>query len=77
MAEGFVPHHVGDGFIMMTAWLAPGKSRLPPAAKHYLGVAGFVMDGAGRLLVVKEKTGPASQIKLWKLPGGKYSSPIC
>ena len=49
---------------------AEDEDRLPPGPSHHVGVAGFVVNGRGELLVVQEKTGPLRGLDVWKLPGG-------
>lgn len=72
VSEGFWFHHSSPSYLMMCNWLPGGKekSRLPHAASHYIGVAGFVMNSKSELLVVQEKNGPVSGTNLWKVPGG-------
>jgi len=75
---GFTPHHSAPDHFTMTAWFGKGESRLPPAASHFVGVAGFVLDRVkdkdgkmvNKVLVIQEKSGPAAGIGLWKFPGG-------
>lgn len=56
---------------MMTHWLPEDEpSRLPPAATHYIGVAGFCLNAANEVLVIQENSGPAAGHGIWKLPGG-------
>ena len=65
-------HHAGSDYLLLCTWLKGGKekSRLPPRASHYLGVSGFVLNSKQELLVIQEKSGPASKMDIWKLPGG-------
>lgn len=53
---------VGDSdYVMLSHWLADGESRLPPAASHHIGVAGFVYDpSTDSVLAIQEKTGPTA-----------------
>mmetsp|Transcript_29922 Transcript_29922/g.47973 ORF Transcript_29922/g.47973 Transcript_29922/m.47973 type:complete len:217 (+) Transcript_29922:458-1108(+) len=66
---------VGDRLIL-SLWLRDGltKNNLPSGPSHFLGVAGLVVRGDGRILVVKEKNGPAARSGIWKLPGGQADS---
>eukprot|EP00941_MAST-03F_sp_MAST-3F-sp1_P001151 g1151.t1 len=70
--QGFWYHHAGPDYLTLCNWLRGGRdaSRLPAAASHYIGVAGFVLNSRREVLCVQEKTGPAASIGLWKLPGG-------
>ncbi len=72
VSKGFWFHHCGPEYLLMCHWLPGGResSRLPAAASHYIGVAGFVINSKNEMLMVQEKTGPAAGIGLWKLPGG-------
>lgn len=66
--EGFEFHHAQPGYVLMKTWLPTDeKDMLPSYANQYLGSAGFVINEAGQVLVVKEKF---SQRPQWKLPGG-------
>ena len=67
---GFVFHHSGDGYLMMTLQLEEG-AYVPAYASHYIGAGGVVLNEARELLVVSEKyhrraPGPPR----YKLPGG-------
>ena len=65
---GFVFHHSGEHYVMMTHRLTDGVF-IPPYATHYIGAGGVVLNADQELLVVSEKyrarRGPA-----YKLPGG-------
>ena len=71
-------HHATPAHLMLTRWLpdqaatgrAEDEDRLPPGPSHHVGVAGFVLNALGELLVVQEKTGPLRGLGVWKLPGG-------
>ena len=67
---GFTFHHAEPGYVMLTAWLPGGPSPLPANATHQVGVGAFVVNGAGHVLVVQERTGPAARPGFWKLPTG-------
>lgn len=54
----------------MTTWLAARPPTLPPNASHQVGVGALVLNQRGEMLVVKEKTGPAAQYDIWKVPTG-------
>ena len=42
----------------------------PCGCTHYVGVAGFVVNGEGEVLLVQEKWIRGLGVKHWKLPGG-------
>eukprot|EP00041_Stephanoeca_diplocostata_P015190 m.288258 g.288258 ORF g.288258 m.288258 type:complete len:379 (+) comp19959_c0_seq2:107-1243(+) len=68
--EGFVIHHAEHDHIMLTKWLPGGKNPLPGYTSHSLGVGAVVINDRNEVLVVQEKTGPASGINFWKYPTG-------
>lgn len=53
---------------MLTKWLPDTPNTIPAYTSHFVGVGGFVLNDKREILVVKEKSGPATQI--WKIPGG-------
>jgi 8-oxo-dGTP pyrophosphatase MutT (NUDIX family) len=56
---------------MMTKWLPTTEpNNLPNFANHYIGVAGFVVNEKGEVLLVQEKWLRRLSLKHWKLPGG-------
>eukprot|EP00560_Eucampia_antarctica_P008364 CAMPEP_0197826636 /NCGR_PEP_ID=MMETSP1437-20131217/3572_1 /TAXON_ID=49252 ORGANISM="Eucampia antarctica, Strain CCMP1452" /NCGR_SAMPLE_ID=MMETSP1437 /ASSEMBLY_ACC=CAM_ASM_001096 /LENGTH=406 /DNA_ID=CAMNT_0043427157 /DNA_START=80 /DNA_END=1300 /DNA_ORIENTATION=+ len=66
-------------YIVMTKWLpTEEENRLPFGPTHQVGVGIIVFrpstDGSSssnkQILVVQEKSGPASLVKLWKMPTG-------
>ncbi|XP_076108524.1 nucleoside diphosphate-linked moiety X motif 6-like [Mytilus galloprovincialis] len=66
---GFDFHHAQPGYVMLTKWLPDDiENRIPGFANQYLGVAGFVVNDKGQLLVIQEKYNLIK--KHWKLPGG-------
>jgi ADP-ribose pyrophosphatase YjhB (NUDIX family) len=68
---GFDFHSAKPGMLILTKWLpADSESRLPHGPTHQVGVGTLVLNQAGEMLVVQEKTGPAAKFKLWKLPTG-------
>jgi ADP-ribose pyrophosphatase YjhB (NUDIX family) len=67
---GFTFHHAEPSYVMLTTWLCEGPSSLPPNASHQVGVGAFVLDGRGRILVVKERHGPLMGLDVWKMPTG-------
>ena len=66
---GFTYHHAEGDQAMLSLWLSTeSESKIPTFATHTVGVGGFVLNGKGEVLVVKEKaSGPRAQ---YKLPGG-------
>jgi 8-oxo-dGTP pyrophosphatase MutT (NUDIX family) len=69
-AAGFTFHHARGPSARLLAWLRPGPCRVPAYGGTQVGVAGVVIDDAGRLLVVKERTGGGGAAAQWKFPGG-------
>jgi len=67
---GFIFHHAEPGHVRLTTWLPGGPSPLPANASHQVGVGAFVLNSAGHVLVVQERTGPAARPGFWKLPTG-------
>ncbi|XP_062583042.1 nucleoside diphosphate-linked moiety X motif 6-like [Saccostrea cucullata] len=67
---GFDFNHAQSGYVMMTKWLPDNEeNKLPEYANQYLGVAGFVLNEEGELLVIRERYS-VIRSKPWKLPGG-------
>jgi len=63
---------------MLTHWLPTNSpSKLPESPHNTVGVGGVVINQKKQILVVTEKTGPAT--KIWKIPGGRLdnSEDIC
>lgn len=69
VGAGFVFHHSGEGYLMLTYRLAPGAF-IPPFATHYIGAGGVVLNEERELLVVWEKIDRARRRHYYKLPGG-------
>lgn len=68
---GFVFHHAERDHIMLTKWLPTNEpDSLPPNASHTVGVGAVVTDQDGRVLLVREKSGPAARDGIWKIPTG-------
>jgi len=68
---GFSMHHARPEYLLLNAWLPEDQpDKMPPCANFFVGVAGFVVNSRGEVLLVKEKTGPAAKLGIWKLPGG-------
>ena len=70
--HGFDFQHAEFGHCVLTRWLPPDAiSRLPHGPTHQVGIGALVVHPVtGRILVVQERTGPASVAKLWKMPTG-------
>ena len=66
---GFVFHHSGQDYLMLTCQLEQGAF-VPPHATHYIGAGGVVLNDRGELLVVWERLHQMSGRKYYKLPGG-------
>jgi 8-oxo-dGTP pyrophosphatase MutT (NUDIX family) len=66
---GFVFHHSGQAYVMMTRQLAEGAF-VPPYATHYVGAGGVVLNERRELLVVWERAHRQRGSKYYKLPGG-------
>ena len=59
---------------MLTHWLVEGaECTLPANASHQVGVGAFVLNSAGEVLAVQERSGPAARPGFWKLPTGLVS----
>lgn len=68
---GFRYHHAEPTYVMLNKWLPTSRpSTLPPNASHTIGVGALVMDEAGRVLMLRERAGPAASLGIWKLPTG-------
>eukprot|EP00913_Durusdinium_trenchii_P027434 g25731.t1 len=58
-------------YVMMTKWLPSScPNTLPHNASHTIGVGALVTNSEGKILLVREKSGPAAKSKAWKLPTG-------
>jgi 8-oxo-dGTP pyrophosphatase MutT (NUDIX family) len=66
---GFVFHHSGQAYVMMTLQLVEGAF-IPPYATHYIGAGGIVINERQELLVVWERAHRQGGRKYYKLPGG-------
>lgn len=68
---GFDFHSAQSGKVVLTQWLdSSTPSRLPLGPTHQVGIGCLVINADKKMLVVKEKTGPAAKYNLWKLPTG-------
>lgn len=68
---GFVFHHSGDGYLMLTLQLQEGAF-VPSYASHYIGAGGVAINDDQELLVVSEKHHRSDgSPPRYKLPGGQ------
>eukprot|EP00929_Paragymnodinium_shiwhaense_P045995 TRINITY_DN23446_c0_g1_i3.p1 TRINITY_DN23446_c0_g1~~TRINITY_DN23446_c0_g1_i3.p1 ORF type:complete len:277 (-),score=44.21 TRINITY_DN23446_c0_g1_i3:147-977(-) len=68
---GFEFHHAEKAYLMLTKWLPTDKpDTLPLNASHTCGVGAVVTDKTNRVLLVREKSGPAARLGIWKVPTG-------
>lgn len=70
VAHGFKYHHANERILTLTNWLPESPSTLPHGPTHQVGVGGFVLNDKCEVLMVKERTGPAAKLGIWKLPTG-------
>nr|XP_043622374.1 nudix hydrolase 10-like [Erigeron canadensis] len=68
--EGFRYHHAESIYLMLVYWIPKTNNTLPPNASHRVGVASFVVNDKGEVLVVQEKSGAFKGTGVWKLPTG-------
>ncbi|GBG77027.1 hypothetical protein CBR_g23353 [Chara braunii] len=73
ISEGFDYHHAELHYVMLTKWLPPTPSTLPPNASHQVGVGAFVVNDKREILAVQEKYGFLRGKSIWKLPTGLVS----
>ncbi len=67
---GFLFHHSGQHYLMLTCALVP-DAYVPGPATHYIGAGGVVLNAARELLVVVERYyRTPGQPPRYKLPGG-------
>lgn len=69
VGAGFVFHHSGQDYLMLTHQLVP-SAFVPPYATHYVGAGGVVLNGRRELLVVWEGAHQRRGRRYYKLPGG-------
>eukprot|EP00435_Cladocopium_sp_Y103_P008568 s2931_g2.t1 len=67
---GFEYHHAEKDYVMMTKWLPDSPNTLPANASHTIGVGALVTNSEGKVLLVREKSGPAAKHGFWKIPTG-------
>ena len=70
--HGFDFQHAEPGYCILTRWLPKeGASRLPNGPTHQVGIGALVIHPVtGKMLAVRERSGPAARAKLWKMPTG-------
>jgi 8-oxo-dGTP pyrophosphatase MutT (NUDIX family) len=66
---GFVFHHTGEDYLMLTYQLVK-EAFIPPFATHYIGAGGVVLNDQNELLLVCERYRRPGQPPFYKLPGG-------
>jgi ADP-ribose pyrophosphatase YjhB (NUDIX family) len=65
---GFTLHHAAGLSLTLMRWLPEGGvCKVPPFGGTQVGVGGVCVDGAGRVLLVRERLAPPHA---WKFPGG-------
>ncbi|XP_052178106.1 nudix hydrolase 2-like isoform X1 [Diospyros lotus] len=68
--QGFRYHHAEPSYLMLVKWIPRTSDTLPPNASHRVGIGAFVMNDAGEVLVVQEKSGIFKGTGVWKFPTG-------
>ncbi|KXZ50193.1 hypothetical protein GPECTOR_17g830 [Gonium pectorale] len=69
--QGFEFHHAERDYVMMTRWLPTSSPcTLPANASHQVGVGAFVVNAAGQVLLVQERSGVLRGRGVWKMPTG-------
>ncbi|XP_057844993.2 nudix hydrolase 2-like [Cryptomeria japonica] len=69
--EGFWYHHAEPSYVMLVLWIPKTPCTIPDNASHQVGIAAFVYNSKGEVLVVQEKCGPFKDSGLWKMPTGR------
>ena len=69
---GFYIHNGRREFVMLAKWSNESRpDPIPPPSNHQVGVGCVILRRDGTILLVKERSGPASVAGgLWKLPTG-------
>lgn len=69
---GFEFHSAERDHVILKRWLPTDRpSTLPEGASHTIGIGAVVVDDATqKVLLVREISGPAARMKIWKLPTG-------
>lgn len=72
--HGFVFHAAEPTHVTLKVWLPKDRaSLLPGNASHTVGVGSVVIDDSAvphKILMVRERNGPAARLGIWKLPTG-------
>ncbi|CAH1450138.1 unnamed protein product [Lactuca virosa] len=68
--QGFWYHHAEPTYLMLVYWIPETNHTLPSNASHRVGVAAFVVNSEGEILVVQQKSGVFKGTGVWKLPTG-------
>ncbi|XP_057843821.2 nudix hydrolase 2-like isoform X1 [Cryptomeria japonica] len=69
--EGFWYHHAEQSYVILVLWIPKTPCSIPDNASHQVGIAAFVYNTKGEVLVVQEKCGPFKDSGLWKMPTGR------
>lgn len=69
---GFEFHSAEKDRLMLKLWLPNDRpNSLPEGASHTVGIGAVVIDEATqKMLLLREKSGPAARLGIWKLPTG-------
>ena len=68
-------HHAETEYVTLCKWLHPTKpNSLPGSATHTVGVGAVCVTRDKKVLLVKEQSGPAAMLKVWKIPTGKIEA---
>ena len=68
-------HHAEKGYVTLCKWLDPTKpNSLPGSATHNVGVGAVCISPDNKILLVREKSGPAALRRVWKLPTGRVEA---
>ncbi|XP_057843833.2 nudix hydrolase 2-like isoform X1 [Cryptomeria japonica] len=70
---GFWYHHAEPSYVMVVYWIPQIPCTIPDNASHQVGIAAFVFNDKGEVLVVQEKCGPYKDSGLWKMPTGRIN----
>ncbi|GLJ35233.1 hypothetical protein SUGI_0709020 [Cryptomeria japonica] len=70
---GFWYHHAEPSYLMLVYWIPQIPCTVPDNASHQVGIAAFVFNDKGQVLVVQEKCGPYKDSGLWKMPTGRIN----
>ncbi|XP_059064480.1 nudix hydrolase 2-like [Cryptomeria japonica] len=68
---GFLYHRAEPSYVMLVYWILQTPSTIPDNASHQVGIAAFLFNDKGEVLVVQEKCGLFKISGLWKMPTGR------